>query len=45
MHGFEIKRIKEQKCRLKLIQDLRGLIKVFNILASSESLVLTPNRF
>ena len=34
--------IKEQKCWIKLIQDLRGLVKVFSILASTESLVQTP---
>ena len=43
MHEFEIERIKEQKCWIKLIQDLRGLVKVFSILASIESLVLTLN--
>ena len=42
MHGFSIKGINEQKCWIKLIQDLRGLAKVFSILASTESLVQTP---
>ena len=41
MHGFYLKRIREQKCWIKLIQDHRGLVKVFSILASTESLVLT----
>ena len=40
-----MKRMKEQKCVIKLIQDLRGLVKVFRILAPTESLVLTPNCF
>ena len=43
MHGFWTKRIKEQKSWIKLIQNLRGLVKVFAILASRESLVLTLN--
>ena len=42
MHEFFKKRIKEQKCWIKLIQDLRGLVKVFSILWSTERLVLTP---
>ena len=33
------------KMHNQLIQDLRGLVKVFSILASTESLVLTPNCF
>ena len=36
-----MKGTKEQKCWIKLIQDLRGLVKVFSILALIESLVLT----
>ena len=40
---YKIKRIKEQKCLTKLIQDLRGLVKVFSIVASTESLVPTHN--
>ena len=39
------KMIEEQKCWIKLIQDLRGLVKAFSILASTESLVLTLNCF
>ena len=31
---------KEQKCWINLFQDLRGLVKVFSILAITESLVL-----
>ena len=45
MHGFQIKKIKVQKCWIKLIQDLRDLVKVFSILASTESLVLILNCF
>ena len=37
--------MKEQKYWIKLIQDLRGLAKVFSIYASTESLVLTFNCF
>ena len=41
--------MKEQKCWTKLIQDLRGLVKVIGILvsiiASTESLALTLNYF
>ena len=33
------------KCWIKLIQDLRGLVTVFSIFASTESLVLTLNCF
>ena len=36
-----MKEIKEQKFRLKLIQDHRVKIKVFSILLSMDSLVLT----
>ena len=32
-----MKGTKEQKYGIKLIQDLRGLVKVFSILASTES--------
>ena len=45
MHGFSIKGTKEQKFWIKLIEDLRWLVKVFRILASTENLVLTHNRF
>ena len=45
MRGFSIKGTKEQKSWIKLIQDIRGLVKVFIILASTESLVLTGNYF
>ena len=45
MHGFSIKGTKEQKSWTKLIQDIRGLVKVFIIFASTESLVLTGNFF
>ena len=45
MHGFSIKGTKGQKSWIKLIQDIRGLVKVFIILASTESLVLTGNFF
>ena len=41
MHGFQIKRIKEQKYWIKIIQGLGGLVNVFSILVSTESLVLT----
>ena len=40
MYGFLIKTIKEEKSWIKLIQDLRGLVKGFSILASTESLVM-----
>ena len=40
-----MERIKERECWIKLIQDLRGLVKVFSILGSTESLVLTLNYF
>ena len=36
------KRNKKAKYRIKLFQDLRGLVKVFRILVSTESLVETP---
>ena len=42
MHGFWIKGIKEQKCWIKLVQDLWELVKGFSTLASTESLVQTP---
>ena len=45
MHGLKSKGIKEEKCWIKLIQDKRKLVKRFNILASTESLVLTLNYF
>ena len=45
MNEFWIKRTKEQECWIKLNQDLRGMVKVFSILASKESLVLTLNCF
>ena len=32
-----IKGTKEQKCGIKLIQHLRGLVKAFSILTSTES--------
>ena len=34
MHGFQIKRIKEQKYWIKLNHDLKGLVKVINVLAA-----------
>ena len=45
MYGLQVKGTKEQKSWIKLIQGLRGLVKVFSILASTESLVLTLNYF
>ena len=45
MHGFEIKGAKEQKHWIKLIQNLRGMFKVFSNLASTERLVITLNYF
>ena len=39
------KRTKDLKCWIKLIQDLRGLIKVFSIAASTESLILILSIF
>ena len=45
MHGFYIKRTKGQKFWIKLTQDLTVLLKVFSILASRESLVMTLNYF
>ena len=41
MHGFQIKGTIEQNCWINLFQDLRRLVKVFRILALTESLVLT----
>ena len=35
MHGFSIKGTKEQKCWIKIIQDLRGLVKVFESVNST----------
>ena len=43
MQGFWIKGTKEQKCWTKTVQDLRGLIEVFSILPSIESLFITLN--
>ena len=45
MHGFSIKGTKEQKPWIKLIQVIRGQVKVLIILASTESLVVTGNYF
>ena len=39
------KRTKDLKCWIKLIQDLRGLIKVFSIAASTEGLILILSIF
>ena len=36
MHGFQIKRLKEQECWIKLDQDLKGLVKVIKILAATK---------
>ena len=41
MHGFWTKRIKLQKYWIKLIEDLGGMVKVFSILAPTESFILT----
>ena len=45
MHGFWMKGTKDKKFRLKLIQDHRGQVKVFRILASMDSLVLILHYF
>ena len=37
MHVFLIKGAKEQKCWIKLIQNLRWLIKILGVPASTES--------
>ena len=45
MRRFQIKGTKVKEFWIKLIQDLRGLVKVFSILALTESLVLTLKCF
>ena len=37
MHEFWLKGIKEQKCLIRLVQDLRWLVKGFSISAATES--------
>ena len=45
MHRFLVKRINEQKCWLKLTENLRWPVKAFRILGLTESLDLTFNYF
>ena len=40
-----MERIKERKCCIKIIPDLGGLVKVFSILGSTESLFRTLSYF